>query len=114
MLRCARNDGGRYAGTRPPKNGISAWLSVCGRFEVKIISAPALSASRPGRAEQVDDAPGDRGRGIDPVDRPWREFYQPVQQQRIMRAGQHHGVGAGGIAGADKAGGEFGRDILRR
>ena len=30
-----------YAGTRPPKNGISARLSVCGRFEVKIISAPA-------------------------------------------------------------------------
>ena len=38
----------RYAGTRPPKNGISAWLSVCGRFEVKTISAPAVSDSRPG------------------------------------------------------------------
>ena len=30
-----------YAGTRPPKNGISAWLSVCGRCDVKMISAPA-------------------------------------------------------------------------
>ena len=30
-----------YAGTRPPKKGISARLSVCGRFDVKIISAPA-------------------------------------------------------------------------
>ena len=29
------------AGTRPPKNGISARLSVCVRLEVKIISAPA-------------------------------------------------------------------------
>src|SRR5436305_14904785 len=33
------------AGTRPPKNGIKAWLSVCGRLEVKIISAPAASDS---------------------------------------------------------------------
>jgi hypothetical protein len=30
-----------HAGTRPPKNGINARLSLCGRFEVKIISAPA-------------------------------------------------------------------------
>jgi hypothetical protein len=30
-----------YAGTRPPKNGISARLSVWGRCEVNIISAPA-------------------------------------------------------------------------
>ena len=30
-----------YAGTRPPKNGISDRLSVCGRCEVNIISAPA-------------------------------------------------------------------------
>src|SRR5512138_1521914 len=37
-----------YAGTRPPKNGISAWLSVCGRPEVKIISAPAPSKMSPG------------------------------------------------------------------
>src|SRR5260370_37735360 len=36
-----------YAGTRPPKNGINAWLSVCGRFEVKIIAAPASSLSLP-------------------------------------------------------------------
>ena len=39
---CSRAAPGRlYAGTRPPKNGISAWLSVCGRLDVKIISAPA-------------------------------------------------------------------------
>src|ERR1700720_1093768 len=36
------------AGTRPPKNGIRARESVCGRFEVKIISAPLWSASDPG------------------------------------------------------------------
>ena len=34
-----------YAGARPPKNGISAWLSVCVRLDVKIISAPAASLS---------------------------------------------------------------------
>src|ERR1700682_1911161 len=34
-----------HAGTRPPKNGISARLSVCGRLEVKIISAPAWVTS---------------------------------------------------------------------
>jgi hypothetical protein len=28
------------AGTRPPKNGINAGISVCGRREVKIILAP--------------------------------------------------------------------------
>jgi hypothetical protein len=41
----ARHDGEKtnmvHAGTRPPKKGISARLSVCGRLEVKIISAPA-------------------------------------------------------------------------
>jgi hypothetical protein len=36
-----KNQSPDYAGTRPPKNGISAWLSACGRPEVKIISAPA-------------------------------------------------------------------------
>ena len=30
-----------YASTRPPKNGISARVSGCGRCEVNIISAPA-------------------------------------------------------------------------
>ena len=30
-----------YTGTRPPKNGISARLSVCGRLDVNMISAPA-------------------------------------------------------------------------
>ena len=37
----------------------------------------------------------DRGRGIDPVDRPRRELDEAIQQQRVMRAGQHDGVGAG-------------------
>ena len=32
---------GSYTSTRPPKNGISARLSVCGRRDVKMISAPA-------------------------------------------------------------------------
>ena len=43
-----------YAGTRPPKNGISAWLSVCGRLEVKNISAPAVSLSRRGDPSRSD------------------------------------------------------------
>ena len=98
-----------YAGTRPPKNGVRAWLSLCGRFEVKIISAPASSDSLPGDPSRSDNAPGDRRRRIDPVDRPWREPDQPIQQQRVMRAGQHDGVGAGGVlAVADEAGREFG------
>ena len=106
--------GGLYAGTRPPKNGISAWLSACARFDVNTISAPAVSLSRPGPPEQIGDAPCDRGRGVDPVDRPWREFDEPIQQQRIMRAGQHDGVGTGGVSSAvaDEAGREFGRDVL--
>src|SRR5262245_19787023 len=37
-----------HAGTRPPKNGISAWLRACGRPDVKIISAPAPSKTSPG------------------------------------------------------------------
>ena len=38
---------------------------------------------------------------------------QPLQQQRIMRAGEHDGVGARGVGAiADEAGGELGRDVL--
>ena len=101
-----------YAGTRPPKNGISAWLSVCGRLDVKIISAPAVSI--PARwAEQVGYATRDGGRRIDPVDRPWRELYQTVQQQRIMRAGQHDRVGAG-VAVPTKQGASSAADVRHR
>ena len=53
-----------------------------------------LVAFRTRRPEQVGHAPGDGGRGIDPVDRPRREPCQPVEQQRIVGAGQHDGVGA--------------------
>src|SRR5450755_4352838 len=35
------------AGTRPPKNGINAGISVCGRLEVKITCAPVWSTSPP-------------------------------------------------------------------
>jgi hypothetical protein len=57
-----------HAGTRPPKNGINARLSVCGRFEVKIISAPASSLSRARGPKQIGGAARDRRRGIDPAD----------------------------------------------
>ena len=41
---------------------------------------------------------------------------QPVHQQRIMGAGQHHGVGArrSVVAVADKTGREFGQDLRDR
>ncbi len=66
------------------------------------------------RAEQLRRAPRDRRGGVDPLDRPGREPGQAFQQQRIMRAGQHDGVGAGRVAGAvaDEAGRELGRDVL--
>ena len=102
-----------HAGTRPPKNGISALAQRVRPFEVKIISAPAVIGFAAGGAEQIRHPPRDRGRRIDPVDRPWREPDEPVHQQRIMGAGQHDGVGARRIvfAVADKARREFGRDI---
>ena len=50
----AHRGGETYAGTRPPKNGISAWLSVCVRLDVKIISAPASSLSAPGGPSKSD------------------------------------------------------------
>src|SRR3984893_8210938 len=46
--RCGHQGTPGQAGTLPPKNGVSAWDSVCGRFDVKIISAPLWSASWPG------------------------------------------------------------------
>ncbi len=64
-------------------------------------------------AEQIRNPSGNRRCGIDPVHRPRREPDQTIQQQRIMRAGQHDGVGTGRVACAvaDEAGREFGGDI---
>ena len=59
--------------------------------------------------EQIRDAPRDRRRRIDPFDRPGREPDQPVQQQRVMRAGQHNRVGA--RRPIDEAGRDLGEDI---
>ena len=47
-----------------------------------------------GGTDQFDDAPRDRRRRIDPAHRPGREPLEAVEQQRKMRAGEHHGVGA--------------------
>ena len=52
-----------HAGTRPPKNGIRARLSVCGRPDVKTISAPAVSASR--RAARADPQRAGQSRARD-------------------------------------------------
>src|SRR5262249_57464293 len=52
--------------------------------------------------------PRDRGRGIDEGPRPGREPLQALEQQRIVSAGEHDGVGAP-PAGID----ETGRDLLR-
>src|SRR5215472_2352582 len=64
FYRAARNQVQKYlalgaakcsqARTRPPKNGISAWLSACGLFDVNIISAPAESDSFPGGPSRSD------------------------------------------------------------
>ena len=61
-------------------------------------------------AQQVDDAAGDGGGGIDEMDRPVRQLLHAIQQQRVVRAGQHDRIGAF-AAGFDEAGGDFGGDI---
>ena len=45
-------------------------------------------------AEKIADAPRDCRRRIEKVDRPGREPPQALDQQRIMRAGEHDGIGA--------------------
>ena len=51
---------------------------------------------RAGRAvaQQIRDAAGDGRRRIEPIDRPGRIRLEALGQQRVMRAGQHHRVGA--------------------
>ena len=44
--------------------------------------------------DQFDHAPRDRGRRIDPAHRPRCEALEAVKQQRVVRAGEHDGVGA--------------------
>ena len=55
--------------------------------------AGRLARRAPGR--EIDHAPGDRRRRVDKVDRPRRKPPQPVDDQRIVGAGEHHRVGAG-------------------
>jgi len=63
--------------------------------------------------KQLRHAPCNRRRRIDPVDWPWCQFHKPIQQQWVVRAGQNDGVGARRlvIAGPDKAGRKFSRDL---
>ncbi len=71
-------------------------------------SLGCFSAS-PDRPEQLRHAAGDRRRRVDPGDRPGRQPLQALEQQRIMRAGEHDRVGAPPAA-RDEAGRDLGRD----
>src|SRR6478736_9717815 len=64
-----------------------------------------------GGPEHSRNAAGNRGRGVDPVHWPWRQPSESIDQQWIMRAGQHDGVGARRIVLAlpNKTWREFGR-----
>ena len=59
------------------------------------------------RPEQIAHAPRDGGRRIEKIDRPRRERAQPPEQQRIVGAGEHDGVGAHAVV-VNEAGGDFG------
>ena len=83
-----------HAGTRPPKNGINGPAQRMRPLRRENHLGPGMIRLGAGRRKQVRNPPRDRGRRIDPVDRPGRKPHQPVQQQRIMRAGQHDGIGA--------------------
>ena len=50
------------------------------------------------------------GAGSMKCHRPGRQAVQPVQQQRVMGAGQHDRVGAGAVP-LDEAGCDLGRDV---
>ena len=63
----------------------------------------------PRRADQVDHAARDRRRRIEERHRPGRQPREAVEQQRVMRAGEHDGVGAAPVA-VDEAGRDLGRD----
>ena len=63
------------------------------------------AAGRP-VAQQIGDAAGNGRRRIEPIDRPGRVRLEALGQQRIMRAGQHHGVGAPAV-GVDEAARRF-------
>src|SRR6185437_3583758 len=67
-----------------------------------------------GRPEQVRNPPRDRRRRIDPVDRPRCKADKAIEQQWIMRAGEHDRVGARCLvlAAADKTGRELGKNIV--
>ena len=62
--------------------------------DVKIISAPAPSKTSPGVPSRSTTRRAIAGAGSIQSTGQGASLRQPVQQQRIMRAGQHHGVGA--------------------
>ena len=79
------------------------------RPEVNTIRGGGGGAAARRGAHQVGDAARDRRRRIEPFDRPGRHGAEAVDQQRIMRAGEHHGVGAAAVR-IDEAGGDLGLD----
>ena len=69
--------------------------------------------SRWGCSKQRRDTSRNRGRRIEPCHRPGAQGGQPVRQQRIMRAGQGHDVGAP-RAISHETGTDLGQDRLIR
>jgi hypothetical protein len=77
---------------------------------------PEVNTMRGGRActsQQIGDAARDRRRGIDEGYRPGRKPFEALEQQRIVRAGEHDRVGAAS-AGIDEAGRNLARDQIVR
>ena len=52
-----------------------------------------LRPARSGWAQELSDAPGDRGGWVEELDRPGGELVHAVEQKRVMGAGEDHGVG---------------------
>jgi len=91
MVRIARQPVACSAGF-PMPNRASAAPRAAGRHQPGGEDRSRRAGRRVGgaRPDEVGHSPGDRGRRIDPVDRPRGEAHQPVQQQRIVGAGEHH------------------------
>ena len=49
-------------------------------------------------AQQILHAPCDRRRRVEPLDWPGRKLAQAREQQRIVRAGEHYGVGTPAVS----------------
>ena len=65
---------------------------------VPVGAAPELAG-----AEQIDDSARDRRRWVDEVDRPGRKPAQSVDQERVVGAGKHDGVGPPAIVAKARA-----------